>query len=100
MTAPVYEGGMDMAITDRASVDRNYDWFKEKMPTLVDKYDNKYVVIKNEAVIASYSSFDEAFDETLKTEEPGTFIIQLCSLDESKTTLKFYSRVRFAPIGK
>ena len=89
-----------MSTAERSCADRNYDWFKENLPILVNMYDDQYVVIKNEDVIASYPSFDEAFDEMLKTEAPGTFIIQLCSLDESKTTLKFYSRVRFEPVGK
>ena len=59
-------------------------------------YDGSYVVIKDERVIASYVSFDEAFIETAKTETPGTFIIQLCSLEKEKTSQKFYTpRVRF-----
>jgi hypothetical protein len=88
-----------MPTTDRVCADRNYEWFKRNLPALADKYDDRYVVVKNEAVIASYPSFDEALVETLRTETPGTFIIQLCSLDESKTTLKFYSRVRFESDG-
>jgi len=84
-----------MQTVDRACADTNYDWFKDNLPTLVEKYDDQYVVVKDKSVIAAYPSFNEAFDETLKTEKPGTFIIQLCSLDESKTTIKFYSRVRF-----
>jgi hypothetical protein len=86
-----------MAMSDENAVDRNYEWFTENLPELVLKYDDQYVVIKGEAVIASYPSFEMAYDETIKTETPGTFIIQLCSLDESKTVQMFYtSRVRFA----
>jgi hypothetical protein len=87
-------------MSDRTCADMNYEWFEKNLPDLVKKYDDRYVVIKNKAVIAVYPTFDNALDETLKTEEPGTFIIQLCSLDESRTTLKFYSRVRFDPARK
>jgi hypothetical protein len=36
----------------------------------------KFVVIKNEAIIGLYDSFELAYDATIKTEELGTFIIQ------------------------
>jgi hypothetical protein len=85
------------AMSQESAVDRNYKWFKENLNDLVLEYDDQYVVIKDEAVIAFYSSFEEAFDETIETETPGTFIIQLCSLDESKTVQMFHtSRVSFA----
>jgi hypothetical protein len=86
---------MPTVVADRSCADVNYEWFKANLPELVKTYDDQYVVIKEKAVIAAYPSFSEAFDETLKTEEPGTFIIQLCSLDESKTMIKYYSRARF-----
>ena len=74
----------------------NYEWFEKKLPELIEVYEDQYVVIKNKNVLAAYSSFEKAFDETIKTEVPGTFIIQLCSLDESKTVQKFYTpRVSF-----
>jgi cytolysin (calcineurin-like family phosphatase) len=87
--------GLMMQTVDRACIDMNYEWFRENLPILVKKYDDQYVVVKDKSFVAAYPSFNEAFDETLKTEKPGTFIIQLCSLDESKTTIKFYSRARF-----
>jgi cytolysin (calcineurin-like family phosphatase) len=75
----------------------NYEWFKEELPKLVETYEDQYVVIKDKTVIAAYSDFEKAFDETLKTEVPGTFIIQLCSLDDTKTVKMFYTpRVQFA----
>ena len=76
----------------------NYEWFEKELPELVKAYEDLYVVIKKKNVIAAYPSFETAFDETIKAEVPGTFIIQLCSLDESKTTQKFYTpRVSFIP---
>ena len=82
---------------EQTLVDKNYSWFETNLPELVKSYDNKYIVVKDEHVVASYPSFEEAFTETIKTEIPETFIIQLCSLDKEKTTQMFYShRVRFA----
>ena len=76
----------------------NYEWFEKELSELVKAHEDQYVVIKKKNVIAAYSSFEKAFDETIKTEPPGTFIIQLCSLNESKTVQKFYTpRVSFVP---
>ena len=76
----------------------NYEWFEKELPELSKTFEDQYVVIKKKNVIAAYPSFEQAFDETIKAEVPGTFIIQLCSLDESKTVQKFYTpRVSFAP---
>ena len=77
--------------------DKNYNWFENNLPELVKTYDGQYVVVKDESVIAAYPSFDEALVNTVRTETPGTFIIQLCSLDKEKTTQTFFSnRVSFA----
>ena len=76
----------------------NYEWFEKELPELVKAYEDQYVVIKRKSVIAAYPSFEKAFDEIIKSEVPGTFIIQLCSLDESKTVQKYYTpRVSFVP---
>jgi hypothetical protein len=72
-------------------VEKNYIWFKQNLPELVKSYDDKHIVIKDEKLLAAYGTFEEAFNETIKTEKPGTFIIQLCSMDKEKTTIKFYT---------
>lgn len=71
--------------------DSNYDFFSSNIDSLCQKYENKYVVIKNQSIIGVYDSFNEAYAETIKKEELGTFLIQLCSKDESKTVNCFYS---------
>ena len=82
---------------DNNVIDKNYEWFENNLPELVKTYDSQYVVVKDEHIIAAYTSFDEALVNTVKTETPGTFIIQLCSLDKEKTTQTFFSnRVSFA----
>ena len=72
-------------------IDKNYEWFKNNLPELVKTYDGQYVVVKDERVVAAYSSFNSAFKATIKKELPGTFIIQLCSLDKEKTTQMVYT---------
>lgn len=71
--------------------DSNYNFFTSNIDNLCQAHENKYVVIKNQGVIGVYDSFKEAYTETIKKEELGTFLIQLCSKDEAKTVNCFYS---------
>jgi hypothetical protein len=75
--------------------EENYEWFKDNLPFLAQEHEEQYVVIKDKAMIGSYPTFDAAFRTTLKTEKPGTFIVQLCTMDESKIMRVFHSRVKF-----
>jgi hypothetical protein len=75
--------------------EENYKWFQDNLPSLVKDYKEQYVVIKDKAIIGSYRTFDDAFRITLTKEPPGTFIVQLCTLDESKVMRVFHSRVKF-----
>jgi len=58
--------------------DRDFDFFIQNMPDFYTTYGHKFLAIKNLSVIGTYSSFDEALDKTLKTEELGSFLIQEC----------------------
>jgi hypothetical protein len=62
------------------SEEENHEWFEAISLNLALRYGNQYVVIKDKAVIAVYASYEEAVDETLKTEKEDTFSIELCSL--------------------
>ena len=61
--------------------DENYSYFKKDFKNLYDKYANKFIVIKDQNVIGVFDTFDKAYEETIKTEELGTFLIQLCCND-------------------
>lgn len=72
-------------------IDVNYKYFKDHFDELYPKYSEKYIVIKNEQVIGSYNSFDDAFNETTKTEAVGSFLIQYCTMNKDKYINHFYS---------
>ena len=76
---------------DTNMADRNYKWYKEYLSELVKQYDGKYIVIKNCGVIGSYDTFETAWTETLKHEQSGTFIIQLCTEDETQTAQTYFT---------
>jgi hypothetical protein len=74
----------------------NYDWFQKNLPELEKQYGDKYIVIKDKQVIAAFENQREAFENMkIRKEKPGTFIIQLCSTDESKVLNIFHSTVSF-----
>lgn len=75
----------------REMCNENYKYFETHLDELCKRYNNKYIVLKDCNVIGAYDSFDEAYDKTVEKEDLGTFLIQLCSKDESLTTSSFYS---------
>ena len=55
----------------------------------------RFVVIKNQKVLGVYDSDLEAVEETSKTEEMGTFLVQKCVAGDEGLTQTFHSRVAF-----
>ena len=66
---------------------QDFEWFVSNYDELFKKYGHKFLAIKNEQILGSYDDAKEAINETSKTEELGTFIIQECSGDESAYTV-------------
>ena len=73
-------------------LEKEFDFFVKNQDELFKKYDNKILVIKDEKVIGVYDSEKEAFLETSKNHEIGTFLIQACGSDPSVYTQTFHSR--------
>ena len=62
-------------------MDSNYVYFRDNLQRLIEDYNGKFIVIKNQSVIGKYNEFEEAYTETLKKEKLGDFIIQHCAPD-------------------
>jgi hypothetical protein len=54
-------------------------WYKLHEEDLLRRYKGRYLVIKGEQVIADYGSKIQAWQETIKTHQPGSFIIHYCA---------------------
>jgi len=81
-------------------VDRNFKFFEDNLQDLLSKYANMYIVIKNQCVIAAYSSFDEAYEKTIKLEVLGSFIIQQCTPEALSPTANFaWNNVAFSSVS-
>lgn len=71
-------------------------YFIQHQTELVEKYNGKYIVIVGNSVIGSFDRINEAYIESLKKYEPGTFFIQQCIPGKEAYSQTFNSRVIFA----
>jgi hypothetical protein len=78
-------------------LDKEFQYFIDHQDELVKKYNGRFIVIKDEAVIGDYSTNLEAYNETSKTHPVGTFLIQHCLPGKDAYTITFHSRVYNKP---
>ena len=76
----------------------DYDFFINNLAKLYKEYGHRFLVIKNERVIGAYHSFDDAYTDTIKTEDLGTFLIQECVENPDDLIMHFSSNIEFATI--
>ena len=76
-------------------LEKEFQYYLDNQTELVKKYDGKYIVIIGNQVIASYNSNEEAYFESLKQYQVGTFLIQHCTPGSDSYTQTFHSRVAF-----
>lgn len=69
-----------------------FKYYIDNQADFVEKYNGKFIVLKNQKVIGIYESHLEAYNETLKTEEIGTFLIQHCIPGTNSFTQTFHSQ--------
>jgi hypothetical protein len=85
-----------MKASGRRRILADYEYFINNLATLYKEYGHRFLVIKNERIIGSYNSFDDAFAETVRTEALGTFLIQECVSDPGELVKTFQGNVSFA----
>jgi hypothetical protein len=73
-----------------------FHYFLAHLDEMVEKYNGKVIVMKNHTVIGVYDSELKAIEETKKTDELGTFLVQRVKPGKDSYTMTFHSR--FAPI--
>jgi len=76
--------------------DQDFNYFLENMENLYHTHGHKFVVVKNQSIMAVYNNFMDAYETTAKTEEPGTFLIQECFDNKEKMICHFQGNV--APV--
>ena len=73
-----------------------FQYYLDHQIDLLKNYDGKFVVIKDFEVVSAYDTEIEAYLDSIKKYELGTFIIQKCSPGDKDYTQYFRSRVAFA----
>lgn len=73
-----------------------FDFYLAHQAAMVEKYDGKYVAIKNGEVLGAYDDEMTAVTETQKSHELGTFLIQKVSQGDSEYSQTFHTRVVFS----
>lgn len=72
-----------------------FEYYLKHQKEFVEKYNGKFIAIKNRKVIGAYDTELEAVKETSKKEELGTFLVQKCESGDASYTQTFNSRVSF-----
>ena len=77
-------------------LEKEFKYYLENQEELVEKYNGKYIVIKNCKVVGIYDNELEAINETAKKHELGSFLVQKCEPGSESYTQIFHSRVTFS----
>ena len=73
--------------------EKEFQYYIDHQKDLVEKYQNKFIVIIGEEVIGVYDTLFQSIEETEKNHEPGSFFIQECLPGEDNYTITYHSRV-------
>jgi hypothetical protein len=79
-----------------AVLEKEFKYFIDHQDELVEKYNHRFLVIVGETVVGDYDSQEQAYFETVKRYELGTFLIQECGEGEDVYTETFHTGVIFA----
>ena len=79
-----------------SNLQKEFDYFLAHQQELARQHSGKILVIKDQAVIGVFDSELVAIQETSKTHELGTFLVQKCDSTEESHTQSFHSRIAFA----
>ena len=75
-------------------LDRNFHWFKEHYDEFCEKYDKKFVIVKNCRIV----DYDKTFSDALRRAEfkgfkPGTYLVQECLKDRKAYIMDAFPQI-------
>ncbi len=76
-------------------LEKEFKFYLTHQKELVEKYNGKYLVIKEEEVVQACNTMDEAYEWGITNYELGTFLIQYCDAGKNSYTQEFHSRAIF-----
>lgn len=72
-------------------LEKEYKFYQDNKASLIKNYLHKHIVIKDDKILGSYNSMEEAISEALIENELGTFLVKYIEPEEQ--TVRFYNRV-------
>lgn len=79
-------------MSDSKKLKKEFEYYKKNQKELVEKYEGKFVIIKDQKVQGAYDKEIEAYQAAQEKHALGTFLIQLVERGEESYTQTFYSR--------
>lgn len=76
-------------------LESEFKFYLANQNELVQRYNGKFIVIKDSEVIGAYDSELEAVKKTSLNYKLGTFLVQKCEPGTESYTQTFHSRVTF-----
>lgn len=74
-------------------LEKEFKYYLEHQAELVNKYNGKFIVIKDDKVLGAFASALEAIEKTTEQYELGTFLVQQCEPGNASYTQTYHSRV-------
>lgn len=70
-----------------------FNYYLEHQAEFVKKYDGKVIALKDHTLLGAYESYGDAYMQTKRRHEPGTFMLQRVSEGEEDYTVTIHSPV-------
>ena len=74
-------------------LDKEFDFYKKNQKDFVEKYNGRYIVLQGKKVLGDYDTQLDAYLESVKDHDLGTFLIQFVSPGKESYTATYHSRV-------
>lgn len=76
-------------------LEKDFRYYLDHQDQLVEKYNGKFIVIKDCKLIGAFDSELEAINKTAEKHAVGTFLVQKCEPGSESYTQTYHSRVAF-----
>ena len=76
-------------------LEKEFKYYLDNQDELVQKYNNRVLVIINNKVVADYDDYKEAYINSEKEYKLGTFLLQKCTAGNKDYSITFHSGLRF-----
>lgn len=73
-------------------LEKDFKYYIDNQADFVKKYSNKYLIIKDQAVVEVFDTKNEAYFEAQKKYELGTFLLQYCAAGNMFYTQTFHTQ--------